>query len=145
MKTTAKLILLALVITMASCSKSNDDNSGPSNTNNKVDQVSGDWKVTYYFDSGKDETHYFSGYSFVFGQDGTLTATGNNSTFTGTWWIGSSSSDDDNSSNKLNIMITGNYAMDELQDDWLIVSLTDKEISLKDDGDNSDEQLRFGR
>jgi hypothetical protein len=145
MKNTAKLILLALAITLASCSKSSDDNPNPSGTSSKVEQVSGDWTVTYFFDSGKDETHKFSGYSFAFGTDGKLTASGNNSTFAGTWWIGNSGSDDDNSSNKLNIMITGNDAMDELQDDWLIVSLSDKEVRLKDDGDNSNEELRFGR
>ena len=145
MKTTVKLILLALAITTISCSKSNDDNSNPANPGGKVEQVSGDWTVTYYFDSGKDETSNYSGYSFVFSNDGTLTASSGSGTFTGTWWIGSKSSDDDNSSNRLNIMITGNKAMDDLVDDWLIVSLTSNEISLKDDNVTSGEELRFGR
>jgi len=47
MKTTAKLFLLALTFSLASCSKSNDDNPGTSN-NTQTDQVSGNWTVTYF-------------------------------------------------------------------------------------------------
>jgi hypothetical protein len=136
------IILALVVLSLAACTKSNDDNVNP---DNKVEQVSGNWTVSYFFDSGKDETSDFSGYSFDFNSNGVLTASGNGNTFTGAWWIGSNSSDDDNSSNKLNISITGNYAMDELQDDWLIESLTSNEIRLRDDGDDSDEVLHFTR
>ena len=144
MKTSVKLFLLALTISIASCSKSNDDNVNPNNST-KVEQVSGDWTVTFFTDSGKDETSDFSGYAFVFGTDGILTATGNSSTFTGTWWIGSKSSDDDNSSNRLNIVITGNKAMDHLTDDWVIISLSNTSIQLRDDNPASMEELHFGR
>jgi hypothetical protein len=144
MKTTAKLFLLALSISLASCSKSNDDNPSSSSTN-KTDQVSGNWTITYYFDSGKDETSDFNGYSFVFNPDGSLLAVTGSTTFTGTWRIGDSSSDDDSSSNKLVINITGNKYMDDLQDDWLIIKISDTEISLQDDNLSSAEVLRFGR
>ncbi len=115
-----------MVLSLAACTKSNDDNVNP---DNKVEQVSGNWTVSYFFDSGKDETSDFSGYSFDFNSNGVLTASGNGNTFTGAWWIGSNSSDDDNSSNKLNISITG----------------TSNEIRLRDDGDDSDEVLHFTR
>lgn len=144
MKTTAKLFLLALTISLASCTKSSNDNPSSSNTN-KTEQVKGNWTVTYYFDSGKDETSDYSGYSFAFNSDGTLEAMTGSTTYTGNWRIGDSSSDDDSSSNKLVISITGNKAMDDLQDDWLIVKLTDNEIQLMDDNVNSAEQLHFGR
>jgi hypothetical protein len=144
MKTTAKLFLLALTISLASCSKSNDDN--PSNSSaNKTDQVKGNWSVTYYFDSGKDETSDYSGYTFDFASSGVLTAMNGQSSYSGTWRIGDSSSDDDSSSNKLVISITGNKYMDDLQDDWLIVKITDSEIRLMDDNISSAEELRFGR
>jgi len=107
--------------------------------------VSGNWTVTYYLDSGKDETSDFNGYSFSFNTDGTLQAVMSSGTFSGTWRIGDSSSDDDSSSNKLVIMITGNKAMDDLQDDWLIVKLNDNEIWLRDDNVSSNEELHFGR
>jgi len=145
MKTTVKLILLATTISFASCSKSNDDNVNPNNPTGKVEQVSGDWTVTYFTDSGKDETSDFSGYSFVFATDGTLTANSNSGTFTGTWRIGDNSSDDDNSSNRLVINITGNKAMDHLQDDWVILKLSGTEIWLKDDNSSSMEEIHFVR
>jgi hypothetical protein len=145
MRTTVKLILLALTVSVMACSKSNDDNVTPDNSTNKVEQVSGDWTVTYFTDSGKDETSDFSGYRFAFGTDGILTATGSAGTYTGTWWIGDKSGDDDNSSNRLNIVITGNKAMDHIQDDWVIISISNTEIRLKDDNPASMEELHFGR
>jgi hypothetical protein len=142
MKTTVKLFLIALTISLVSCSKSNDTN--PSSTN-KTDQVSGNWTVTYYLDSGKDETSDFSGYTFEFNSGDVLKATNTLNTYTGTWTIGDRSSDDDSSSNKLVITIAGNKAMDNLQHDWLIVKLTDTEIWLKDDNVSSNEEIHFGR
>jgi len=142
MKTTARLFLIALTISLFSCSKSNDSN--PSSTN-KTDQVSGNWTVTYYLDSGKDETSDFSGYTFAFNSGHALQALNGSGTFTGTWWIGDSSSNDDSSSNKLVIMISGNKAMNNLQHDWLIVKLTDTEIWLQDDNVSSNEEIHFGR
>ena len=142
MKTTAKLFLIALIINLVSCSKSNDSN--PSSTN-KTDQVSGNWTVTYYLDSGKDETSDFSGYTFAFNTGDALQALNGSGTFTGTWWIGDSSSNDDSFSNKLVIMISGNKAMNNLQHDWLIVKLTDTEIWLQDDNVSSNEEIHFGR
>jgi len=144
MKTTARLFLLALTISLASCSKSNDDNPA-GNSTSKTDQVSGNWTVTYYLDSGKDETSDFSGYSFAFSSGDLLQATSSVNNFTGTWRIGDNSSDDDSSSNKLVIMISGNKAMDDLQDDWLILKITDTEIWLRDDNVSSNEELHFGR
>jgi hypothetical protein len=142
-----KLFLLALTISLASCSKSNDDNPSNNNNNNSniSNEVAGNWEVTYYFDSGKDETGDYSGYSFNFASDGVLTAVNGSSNFTGTWRIGDSSSDDDSSSNKLVITITGNKAMDDLQDDWLISQISQTEIRLVDDNPASAEEIRFGR
>jgi hypothetical protein len=140
-----KLILLAVTISLVSCSKSNDDNVNPNNSTSKVEQVSGSWTVTYYLDSGKDETSDYSGYQFAFGTDGVLSATSLSGSYTGTWWIGSKSSDDDNSSNRLNIMISGNKAMDHLQHDWVILKLSGTEIWLKDDNSSSMEEIHFVR
>jgi hypothetical protein len=147
MKTSIKLFVLALAISLASCSKSNDDNPSNNNNNNSNinEQVSGNWTVTYYFDSGKDETSDYSGYSFEFATDGTLTAIHSTGNFAGTWRIGDSSSDDDSSSNRFVITITGNKRMDDLQDDWVIDSISDTEIRLRDDNPASAEELRFGK
>lgn len=145
MKTSIKLFLLALTVSVASCSKSNDDNPSNNNSNPTNEQVSGDWKVTYYFDSGKDETHNYSGYTFSFNTGGQMQAINGSGTYNGTWHIGDRSSDDDSASNKFIINITGNKQMEDLQDDWLIEMITDTEIRLKDDNPASAEELRFGR
>ncbi len=147
MKTSIKLFLLALTISLASCSKSNDDNpsNNNNNSNNTTEQVSGEWKVTYYFDSGKDETHNYSGYTFTFNTGGQMQAVNGSGTYNGTWQLGDRSSDYDSASNKFVINITGNKQMDDLQDDWLIVKITNTEIWLQDDNITSGEELRFGR
>lgn len=144
MKTTAKLFLLALTISLFSCSKSYDNNVTPSSTN-KTEQVTGNWTVTYYLDSGKDETGDFSGYNFAFNSSDVLLAVNGSSTFTGSWRIGDNTSSDDSSSNRLVITISGDKAMDKLQHNWLIVKITDKEIWLKDDNISSNEEIHFGR
>lgn len=144
MRTIAKLFLVALTISLAACSKSNDDTNLNNNTN-KTEQVAGNWKVTYYYDSGKDETSDYSGYSFNFNTGDVLEAINGSGTYTGTWRIGDHSSDDDSSSNRLVIAISGNKAMEDLSDDWVIVKITDTEIWLQDDNLTSGEELRFGK
>lgn len=131
-----------MVITIASCSKSNDDNVSPAEQQQKVQ---GDWYVSFYTDSGKDETSDFSGYSFSFSSNGTISASTSSLNFTGNWYIGDNSGDDNPSSNRLVINITGNDRMDDVTDDWIILKLTDTEIWLKDDNAASMEELHFTR
>lgn len=133
---------MLMVVTLASCSKSNDDNVVP---NPDPGQVTGDWYVSYYRDSGKDETSDFSGYSFTFGSNGAFTATTSVQTFTGNWYLGDRSGDDSPSSNKLVITVSGNKQMEDVTDDWLIIKITDNEIWLQDDNPESLEELHFTR
>jgi hypothetical protein len=144
MKTTVKLILIALTISLVSCSKSNDNNVTPSNTN-KTEQVTGNWTVNYYLDSGKEESSDFAGYTFAFNSGDVLEAINGATTFTGTWTIGSSSSKDDISSNRLVITISGNKVMQKLQHDWLIVKITTNAIWLRDDNVLNNEEIHFVR
>lgn len=147
MKTLATIFFLALVVAFSSCTKKNDDSVNPSNSLNKSQMVTGQWMVSYYFDSGKDETGHYNGYTFVLDDNGTLTASNGSSTYTGKWWIGSPGSDDDNSSNRFNIQISGNKAMEDITDDWRIISLNDSGIQLEDDSNSgtSIEKLHFAR
>ena len=55
-------------------------------------------------------------------------------TVNGTW---------NQTSTKLIFTIGGTYALDEMNDDWLIVSISDTEIRLKDDNDEHLEELRL--
>jgi hypothetical protein len=117
----------------------------PSSSTNKTEKVTGNWTVTYYLDSGKNETGDYSGYTFNFASGDLLQANSGSSTYTGSWTIGNSSSDDDISSDRLIINISGNKEMDHLQHEWVIVKITDTEIWLSDDNLTSGEELHFGR
>lgn len=123
------LYLLLSVAAISSCKKDDNQTSDISN---------GTWRVTLFTDSGNDETSDFSGYSFTFGNDGSLTASKSGSTKTGSW---------SRSSNVFNIDIgeksNTNKPLGELTDDWHIVSVTANEIKLQDDNDSSDEFLNF--
>lgn len=152
MKTLAHILVLGLIMTTAACSKS-DDTAAPASltTAAKQDIITDTWVVGSYIDNGKDETYRYTGYSFVFADNGTLTASIDGTTFTGTWMIGSDDSGSDDSGSdpgndsKLIITITGNYQMDELTDDFLISGISATEILLKDDNLTKIKELRFVR
>lgn len=129
--------ILMLTLGMVSCSKT-DDNQPNNNVN--TEKVTGSWIVTYYFDKDKDETDMYSGYAFVFDASGVLSVTFNNSTFEGSWSIIS-----DDGVQKLVINIMGNDALVEITDDWVIQSINDNRIQLKDDNSVHLEELIFER
>jgi len=118
-----------------SCS-SDDSNSSGTNSISSVTSVvaSGTWKITYYFDTDKEETSNFAGYNFTFGSNGVLTATNGTLTQTGTWSVTDSNSDDDNSISDLdfNIAFASPATFNELTDDWEIIERTSTVIKLKD-------------
>ena len=145
MKTKLKILALVSLVSILACSRSSDDNPSPASGTERAEKVTGEWVVSYYLDSGKDETYHYNGYTFTFSADGMLQATNSSQDFSGAWRIGDSSSDDDSSSNRFVITITGNKQMEDLSDDWVILVIADNEISLKDDNPESMEELRFSR
>jgi DNA/RNA endonuclease YhcR with UshA esterase domain len=144
MKTFAYILLAFTAVIASSCSK---DNSGTT-TAQKSNLSSGAWTVSYFTDSGKDETSDFSGYSFSFNTGGTLTVTGAGTTFNGTWSIKSGSSSGGYGSSdpdKLIITISGDKQMDKVSKSWQIVKLNSTQIWLSDDNPSSAEVLYFAR
>lgn len=127
-----KLIAATLILSVltASCSRSLD------NPNNVV--VDGTWKVTLFTDSGNDETSDFSGYSFVFNNNGIVTATKSGASQNGTWSTGSNRFRID-----LGPKADTNKPLGELTDDWKIISTSGTEIKLTDDNAASNEFLTF--
>jgi hypothetical protein len=119
----AKFAFAAFSILMlslfASCT-SNDDNSSGGNNNN-VNPNPGKWKLTYFFDK-KDETGNYTGYTFDFGSDGSLSATNGGQSWSGTWQTGI-----DDRANKFLIDFTGTLpsALAELEEDWRIIAIED--------------------
>ncbi|MBC6492914.1 hypothetical protein ACFSQD_00165 [Flavihumibacter stibioxidans] len=126
-------ILLTASI-FSSCS--NDDDPQP---NNNVLISSGTWVVHLYTDSGNDETSDYSGYEFVFASNGNMTATKAGVITAGTWGTRT-----DDGKNKMDINLnTTNADLLELNDDWIIKSITASLIELQDDNTASGEVLHF--
>lgn len=150
MNTPKIIVLLSLLAVFTSCSKT-DDSIPASNQSGELKQkiVNDVWIISSYIDKSKNETHNYSGYTFEFSANGTLTANVSGTVFTGSWSIGSEHSGSDDSShqsddsNKLIISITGNEQMEEVSDDFQIVSFSDQQIILKDDNPLKIKELIF--
>ncbi len=126
----AFLTTILFVFILASCSNSSSDPSVPSQTVIQNNVQSDSWKITYFNDSGKDETNHFTGYTFTFGANGTLTASAS-STQTGSWSLTDSNSNDDSVSTlDFNIQFSLGNDLDDLSEDWSIVSQTSSRIEL---------------
>jgi hypothetical protein len=139
-------IFLTFVITtllVIGCTNSSDDGSQENNNITAVQVAnfaqSGEWQITYFYDTDQEETGNFSGYSFSFNENGALAAVNGNTTLTGEWSITDnslSSSDDDGSSsdndNDFNIFFASLDEFDDLSDDWDIISISYVKIELID-------------
>ena len=133
-KLISAIMFLFIVTIFSSCSDEDDVA-----VNNSVDLTpvintvnTGTWRITFYQDSGVDETSDFSGYNFSFGAGNILSATNGTNTYTGTWSVTSDNSNDDSPSNDLDFNIAfsapANFA--ELTEDWNIISYTATKVQL---------------
>ena len=115
-------------------------NSGGNTTTVIEDELTdGVWYVTYFFDD-YDETSDFSTYSFTFNADGTALADNGMQT-SGSW-----STYTDSGVAKLDLNFGPMEPLEELMDDWEILSVSSDEIQLRDvSGDGSTDYLTFGR
>lgn len=127
--------LLGLVFVMFTACNNADDEPDIATIQDQIEKnvQSGTWKITYFMDSGVNETSNFSGFTFTFGANGVLTATSSSVSYTGTWSISDSNSNDD-SQNDLDFNIYFNLTNDfeDLNDDWDIQSQTSSKIELID-------------
>lgn len=126
------LLTCSALFTMTSCSNSSDDAASltPTVIQNTVQE--GDWRITSYIDSGKDETSHFSGYFFSFSNNGAISATNSSVTYAGTWSITDSNSNDDSPGDvDFNILFNLGNNFDDLSEDWQVISQTSTKIELK--------------
>lgn len=86
----------------------------------------GSWRVSYFFDE-TDETHLFTGYTFVFNDDKTVRATKGTVAVSGMWELLWASN-----SEKLVLDFAVIEPFDELNDDWDILEVTESKIVLED-------------
>ena len=86
--------VLLIMYLFVSCSKSNDN--PPNSIQEQIeDNISaGTWRITYFNDSGNDETNHFTGYNFTFASGNLLTATNGTLTHTGSWSLAGEAGDD---------------------------------------------------
>ena len=130
-----KNILLPMVALglLTSCSKWKNDQKQI----NKA-AIEGTWIVSSYIDDGDDETADFTTFRLDFLEDGILNGTdllsSNSNPYVGSWSVTDSNSNDDNSLEDLdfNINFAVGNKLDDLSDDWDIISYTDTEIKLID-------------
>ena len=128
-----QILLFAMVFTgIFSCSNDNSSSNSvdPTPVINIVKK--GTWRITFYEDSGVNETSNFTGYNFTFGSSNVLTATNGVNTYLGTWSVTSDDSGDDSPSNDLdfNIAFATPPNFEELTEDWNILEKTDSKIKL---------------
>lgn len=131
------LFLMSITLLSTTCSSGDDDDNPADNTaqieniNNTAE--SGDWIITYYFDTDSEETSDYNGYIFTFENTGTLTASNGTNTFTGTWSVTDSNSNDDSSDDiDFNILFSSPPDFEELSDDWEIITYNSSKIELTD-------------
>ena len=141
-------VLILCLITGIACEKDNDDSEISMVDIPLIEAaaISGEWKVTYYFDSDKEETSDYNGYTFDFVTDGVLRVSNDQTATSGVWSIthdsdSSSDDDSDDDSNDIdfNIILNNPPLLEELSDDWSIKSYSNTKIELMDisggDGD----------
>ncbi len=120
------LYLLIFSSLLFSCKK-NDTSTTLTTTNITSTITTGNWRVTYYWDTDHEETNNFIGYNFVFNSNGTITATKTTSTINGTW-----STLNDDSKIKLILSFASPADFLEISDDWHTIERTDTKIRLQD-------------
>lgn len=132
--------LLAVLAT--GCQNKTSTNIAPGNNNPISGTVtSGKWIISYFYDNDKEETSDYSGYSFEFKTDKTLSASRSGITTTGTW----NETIDDGLPRLVIMLNTTDDKLAELNDDWVIEAKTDTKIKLKDDNPDRNEQLHFDK
>ncbi len=99
--------------------------------------VDGLWTVSSYLDDGNDETNDYNGFTFDFVADGSVIA--DNGSATNGTWAGQ------NGDNKLVLDFGTVMPLDEFNDDWDVISVSDTQIELRDvsGGDGGVDTLIF--
>lgn len=127
------LLTIGLLALATACSKWQDNQK-------QITKIStdGTWVASSYIDNGDDETADFTTFRLTFLESGVLNATdllsSNSNPYAGSWSITDSNSNDDDNLADLDFNINFNVSnkLDDLSDDWDIISYTDTEIKLID-------------
>lgn len=137
MKSKNLFVILGLIslITFSSCSKDDDNPIDKNQIQTQVQNsiMSGTWRISYFNDSGNDETNHFTNYNFTFEANDVLKTTNGTINHAGSWSITDSNSDDDSKDDldfNINFSLTNDF--EDLNDDWDIKSYSEGKIELYD-------------
>jgi hypothetical protein len=120
------------LLLLTSCVKWSNSQKQINNT-----ALDGTWIISSYIDDGDDQTNDFSTFRLDFLEDGILNGTdllsSNSNPYVGSWSITDSNSNDDSLDDlDFNMNFSVGNKLDDLSDDWDIISYTDTEIKLID-------------
>ena len=129
---------MSLLFVFASCKKDEILENTPESLSDTA--MKGNWEISYFWDSDKDETYHFSGFNFTFNENGVLTASNGSDSYTGTWSVRTSSS-----GLEMDISFSNPEDFTDLSDDWDVIEFAESSIELKDvsGGDGSVDYLTF--
>lgn len=105
--------------------ESNCGSTGGDNLSETLTTSNSVWFISSYLDDGVDETATFNGFTFEFGNSGTVEAQNGSTMINGSW-----SSIDNGMELSLNFGNT--VPLDELNDEWDVISITTNQIELQD-------------
>ena len=125
MKTLQLTSGLALIFSLAFFSNCSPKLEDVSTTKEVLTQ--GKWSVNYFF-NGQDNTAEFHGYQFDFYTSGSLTATKDSTSYSGTWTIRK----DDNYKDILTIELDNQPALDDLNSEWHVTTVGLNNVAMKD-------------
>ena len=135
-------ILSLLLFVSIGCTDEDDDTNQVSSPTEITSTVAdGTWIVTLYKEAEIVQTANYSGYSFTFATDGSLSATNGITTQSGDW-----STYIDSGYTKLDLMFDAlDGPFEEISEDWNVISKTATKIELKhvSGGDGSIDYLTF--
>jgi hypothetical protein len=126
-----KVFILFALLGLFACKDEPDDTRIYGKTEISQALAIGTWQITQYIDSGTDKTGTFSGYSFTFHVNGTLSATKGSSAVYGNWYVSDGLGDDNPGGLDLNISFTSPAIFEELTDNWKIIYVSNRRVELE--------------
>jgi hypothetical protein len=143
MKKLLNLVAISTMLLITSCTRqvntpSNNNTGGNSSSGTTV---TGNFAITKFTDSNppEDKTADFAGYTFQFTEDGKIIATKGGTSTPGTY---TEQPSHEAEGAKLTISFNS-QPLNALNKSWLIETITDTNIDLKDDNVSANEVLQF--
>jgi len=98
------------------------------------------WTISSFIDDGQNETNDYNNVTFTFNEDGSVVAQKFNQSRTGSW-----STSIDGGQIELEIGFTGPALLNELNEDWDVISSSGTQLELEDIGPGDNDLLTFSR